>query len=358
MAPPKPIADGWTEGSGLPPNFIPECPRCGYDLSGQAGVARDQSPRPPTGTCSECGLEFEWRLVLSPGLAGWLWFIESAGKRLTRACVTTTWRALNPMGFWRDVRLKTQVVPSRIARWVITTFGILIFTLAVLVFAQALAFATLATRTVTWSRPVTRPLNGNFTMPTPTGLTGANISAVQLKYVIDVAKQDLVATWSGNRWMPPRGPVTLTWALGATLTAPLIVLALPHTRARAKVRGVHILRASAYSFCWLAVLCLWSVALRTVELALTIRDILSTANPNTLGWSFTMRSLPFSAMSGGSAIVAALIIAFWLTIYWTYALARGWRMRENDSLPAMFSIIACSVLGGLAFMFWIGELLP
>lgn len=356
MAPPKPTPEAWPEESQLPQNFTPECPRCGYDLSGQAAVARDQSPRPPTGTCSECGLSFEWRLVLSPGLAGWLWFIESAGKRLTRACLITTWRALNPLRFWHDVRLETQVVPPRIARWAITTFGILFLALSLLVLTQAVAFATVATRTVTWGTIGTPGSRAVFN--TPTGIAPANINAVTFQSVIVAAQQDLSATWNNRRWMPPRGPTTLYWAIGATLMAPLVVLALPHTRARAKVRHTHILRATAYSSCWLVILCLWSIMLRAVELALTIADILRSANPSNLGWGFTMRRLPFSAMTGGFAMLAAVLIAIWLAVYWSSVLIRGWRMRSEDTLPACLSIFACSVLAGFAFAFWAGELLP
>lgn len=356
VAPTQPTPHAWPDEAQLPQNFTPECPRCGYDLSGQAAVAREQSPRPPTGTCSECGLSFEWRLVLSPGLAGWLWFIESAGKRLTRACLITTWRALNPPRFWRDVRLETQVVPQRIARWAVTTFGILFLALSFLVLAQAVAFATVATRTMTWTTLPATP-GSRAVFSTPTGLAAANPAAITLQSVLDSARQDLAETWNLRRWGAPRGPITLMWAIGATLMAPLVVLALPHTRARAKVRHTHILRATAYSFCWLVALCLWSMVLRTVELALTIADILRTANPTNLGWGFTMRRLPFSAMEGGFAMLAAVLIAIWLAVYWSMVLSRGWRMRSEDALPATLSIFACSFLAGLALAFWVGQLI-
>jgi hypothetical protein len=359
MDSPKPAPGGWPDAGGLPVTFTPECPRCGYDVSGQATLARQQSPRPTTGTCSECGLAFEWRLVLNPSLAGWLWFIESTGRRLHRACFITTWRALYPPRFWQDVRLETKVVPSRIARWAITTFGVLFLALSILVIAQAVAFATVGTRTAILTPMTTPGTPGNPTTTiwsAPTGMNPANLGSLTLQGVIDAARHDLNATWGGRRGIPPRGAASLLWALGATMMAPLVVFALPHTRARAKVRSLHVFRAAAYSFSWLVALCVWSIALRSVELVLTVSDILSNANPSQFGWGFTMRRLPFSAMSGGFGVIAALVIAAWFVLHWSMVLARGWRMQTADAVPAALSIFACSSLAGLAFMLYVGDL--
>jgi len=88
---------------------------------------------------------------------------------------------------------------------------------------------------------------------------------------------------------------------------------------------------------------------------LNVTDILRPANPNNLGWRFTMRRLPFSAMTGGSAMLAAVVIAIWLAVYWSSVLIRGWRMRSEDALPSTLSIFACSILAGFAIAFWAGE---
>lgn len=104
---------------------LPECPRCGYDLQGQiaawhpAGDTQPDAACPTTGTCSECGLDFEWRFILVEGLASPKWFFETTRSRLVRSVIRTWVHSLSPPKFWRDVRLEVTPRIWRLAIYVV-----------------------------------------------------------------------------------------------------------------------------------------------------------------------------------------------------------------------------------------------
>lgn len=282
---------------------------------------------------------------MSPGLAGWLWFIESAGKRLTRACVITAWRALNTARFWRDVQLETHVVPHRIVRWAVATFSVLFLVLGLCAAIGAVVNAAYSTRAPVWAA-------GSLS------LSPVNYSAITPKLVLDAMSYDLTATWQTAGWMPPHGPTGLLWTIGASVMAPVVVLALPHTRSRAKVRGAHIFRAAAYGFAWLAPFCVASIALRVVEVASWTVGTLGNPAVAPSPWRATpfLPRLGVSLMGGGTATFVAVVMGIWLGVYWAMVLFRGWRMRRADAVPAALSVYACMFLAGYAFAFWAGEL--
>jgi hypothetical protein len=93
----------------------PACPRCGYDQSGAVRSWERASPPacPLEGTCPECGLGLEWRLVFRPELAPEARTFEQAERRLVRAFIRTYWLALRPWALWQLVRLEQRVRVGR-----------------------------------------------------------------------------------------------------------------------------------------------------------------------------------------------------------------------------------------------------
>jgi len=63
-----------------PPNVDDaRCPRCGYDLRGAVATWNDTCPM--SGTCTECGLFFEWAELFSAVFAMPPWCVEAAQRR-------------------------------------------------------------------------------------------------------------------------------------------------------------------------------------------------------------------------------------------------------------------------------------
>jgi hypothetical protein len=93
------------------------CPRCGYDLRGTVSAWRDACPL--AGTCTECGLWFEWSELLNPGLYPPQWCVEYARGpwrflgRAVRTLALTAW----PFGFWRSLKMVHDVRPRRLAAY-------------------------------------------------------------------------------------------------------------------------------------------------------------------------------------------------------------------------------------------------
>jgi hypothetical protein len=97
-------------GSGPPDwgriDFDPECPRCGYNLR---GLERAR--------CPECGLQFDWAVLIQRHVDRGAFLIEHAWRRRPlRSFAETAWRALFPWRFWRIVQIEESVcVPALLA---------------------------------------------------------------------------------------------------------------------------------------------------------------------------------------------------------------------------------------------------
>ncbi|MHC4613719.1 MAG: hypothetical protein ACYTAU_09105, partial [Planctomycetota bacterium] len=99
-----------------PPNLDDaRCPRCGYDLRG--AVATWDATCPMTGTCTECGLSFEWAELLSAAFAMPRWCVEAPQRLrgLPAQAVATFARSWLPWRFWAELRMSH---PSRWGRLV------------------------------------------------------------------------------------------------------------------------------------------------------------------------------------------------------------------------------------------------
>lgn len=94
-------------------NTQPACPRCGYDLSGE--IARWETSCPTDGLCTECGLDFAWRDLLSPRFATPRDSLEHApGGFLKLGLINKpaarTWlRTLRPWVLWSHLRMEHPI---------------------------------------------------------------------------------------------------------------------------------------------------------------------------------------------------------------------------------------------------------
>ncbi len=94
------------------------CPRCGYDLRG--AVAGWAECCPLAGTCTECGLELEWGLLLNPALQCPRWCVEYSNGAwgLPRRAARTLVRSFRPWSFWRALRMTDEIRWRRLAGYV------------------------------------------------------------------------------------------------------------------------------------------------------------------------------------------------------------------------------------------------
>jgi len=103
----------------VPKAVAPECPRCGYDVSGTMSTWTNECPL--AGTCSECGYEFQWKHLLGPMLGVPKWFFETARRKKIRAAISTSVRTLAPWKFWTAVRMGTPMSEPRLCVLMITS---------------------------------------------------------------------------------------------------------------------------------------------------------------------------------------------------------------------------------------------
>lgn len=90
-----------------PPSVL-ECPRCGHLL----GVMADEAKRrgETRGTCSECGLDVEWRRLRTEGVAP-AWFVEArcSPRSIVRRAFGTLARTARPFRFWASLDLALPI---------------------------------------------------------------------------------------------------------------------------------------------------------------------------------------------------------------------------------------------------------
>lgn len=260
------------------------CPRCGYDQQGV--IASWTSACPITGICSECGYGFRWIDILHPERKLLPGFVEHAKGRWRcwlAAFRTLAW-ALLPWVFWSKVKLHYEPRPRRLWLWLVTIFG-------------SLWLATAAMRV---------------------GAFYGNTRGTPPMELVNAVLFPLCIWWSGSsievllmEWSSLYFGVLATSALW-----PLLLLVLPETRRRAKVRKVHVLRASIYGFAYLAVHL--ALLLISAFMGMVVGD-----------WyvSLAMQG-PVIDFLDQSGLVYALALFAWISIWWWFTLAKGFQIRR------------------------------
>ena len=96
---------------GAGPGRAVECPRCGYDQSGEVRLWAACCPL--RGRCSECGLELDWSAIYSGGVSRWS--LEGVAPFGVTRLLGTLWRSVWPDALWSrgGVTMETQHSLSR-----------------------------------------------------------------------------------------------------------------------------------------------------------------------------------------------------------------------------------------------------
>ena len=245
------------------------CARCGYLLQ----VPRDAGETDREGVCTECGLLFSWKRLLSGELFAPRWLVEHAPS-LLRAVVSipaTILAAMIPWWLWRKLRMEHPIRPMR---WILLLVGfafagfVLIRGTAVVRLGWAMqeAEATLWSASVGGATFVTGRIdiaNGEmakalarafFSPSTPTTLT---VDYVPLR-ALDSSGATVPLPPKATRphTFPPLSgwieegfarAMSSSWIAGGAATVSVgAFVALPIARRRAKVRWRHIARAWVY----------------------------------------------------------------------------------------------------------------
>ncbi len=281
-------------------------------------------------TCAECGLEFDWRDVLSSTQKLPHWCVEYARGvvNLMRRVTLTLQISLWPPRFWRELKMTH---PSRWGR-LVAFYGILVVgCYAMLVISHALAAAS-----------VWRNLQPQLSQGSTTNTNGweyiANSASRPLS---DVSYAQVVNPGGGMSGLPsPRAqfgnwdsfldvPVAL---LSFAIACPLVFLALPHSMRRARVRWSHILRIVMYGGCWLVIpvyLIFLTVALERLPDSAITRLMLGPARGVT------------------NLAIAAVIPG--LMVWWASAVRHYLRMSEPRKV--WLSVVTIALLASLATMY-------
>jgi hypothetical protein len=301
------------------------CPRCGYDLRGT--VATWDGTCPISGTCTECGLFFEWAELFSAAFAMPRWCVEAAEphRRLPRQAVVTFARSWLPWRFWSMLRM------SHASRWrrLVAYLGLFV---AVLYPAFALCHGRVAWQQ--WKSVAAQRIS----MPSTDG-EAVFWQAVALP-LSNESIGNFTSTRRGFTWSyetPLRLFLLYWYELSVMLVTALLMhagcgltyAALPITRRRCKVRWAHVVRVTLYGY----VVVVPAVALSLVASPLAMRG------------------------AGAASFVAPLAVGAWGAIpvmevlWWTAATARYLRMPH--ALGVGLAVTVVGILFSLAIMAWV-----
>jgi hypothetical protein len=311
----------------------PICPRCGYDLQGQVatwhvqGADTDGASCPAASTCSECGLLFEWRLAFRPHLANVPWFVEcQSAMRLAYSTLRTSIRALVPFTFWRHVALESPRDAKRRAWWLLCTLLVWPFIVsAIMLVVSCVAVAINPSPTVLW--------NGSAWVVTQTPSSWDLLISRSLAIFPDFPSVFTSPVLALAPVLRVEGAVLLLCgSLSGAAGFPFMLVVLPFSRAKSKVRIVHLARASAYA--------LAPAPLLVALICYTVYDY---------------GPLPVWVPAGIAALLSAIVNPMgktvlivlgaplvWFGLWWLAALRVGFRMK--DWLPVLLSMLVPSAL--------------
>jgi hypothetical protein len=251
------------------------CPRCAYDVSGPVPTWPDAGACPLEGTCTECGLRFEWVDLFRPERIYPRWSFEHARSWHLLALIRTLWRPLVPSNLWGQMRL---AAPVRLVRLLILVI-IALLTAHIGVIGVRYASGTVALWRSVWF------VSGSVRMtPRPS-------------FDFDALRNLLLWPY-GSEWdrlIGPLGLIILAW--GAL--APLPFFVLQQTLAKSKVRPAHLLRAWAYSVVLLAAILLLDALLMGGQVYIYRNSI-----------------IPVSPLFSMLGVLLWIIACFWLARWW------------------------------------------
>ena len=296
----------------------PSCPRCGYDVSGVIGTWTDRCPL--RGICSECGFDFQWVDVLRPELLRLGGFAEHAGSpgQAIRWGVRTWLWALRPWVFWRRVELRHAPRVPAMGLWLALSFAP----------GLALTWLVGVLLWMTYASPGQR----------------ADPAALLSPWL------ELVTPWLDRRWLwwnrwgkPFWHAVTLP-LLMCSCFWPLLLWVLGTTRARARVRIEHVVRAGVFGLSWLVPVLLVRVADYLFGLATLTADLLLP------GSGMTPRRGSVSDWMAPYWRVWLLLGFVWIQAWWLcairygFGLPRSWVVWSVLSIPVTLALLLTVIL--------------
>jgi hypothetical protein len=280
-----------------------------------------------TGTCTECGLSFEWAELFSVAYAMPRWCVEAAQRlrRLPGQAVATFARSWLPWRFWSVLRMSH---PSRWRR-LVAYLGLFAAVLYV-TFAVAHGLAVWQTWRNTMTYVSYTPTTGGWpvfwhaaALPLSDQSIGGFTVPGRIVWTYETPLEVFAYVW-------PELPLLLLAVLLMHAGCGLTYAALPITRRRCKVRWSHIVRVTLYGYALFApAVVLFLAATPTSRAGAAVGGLLAPV-----------------------ASVAWLAIPFMEVAWWTAATSRYLRM------PHAWGVgVAVAVVGGLfalAVVGWIG----
>lgn len=297
----------------------PSCPRCGYDLSGQAATWNHErsSACPLAGVCSECGAEMDWREAFTGQWARVPGFFEHAPwwRMPDTALRTLSWVVV-PWRFWGRVRLADRVRLGPLLLWLPVLVSMAYILDAVMQCVITLAYR-LQNAPVAGESPLVEELRWCLTTRFDRARSHFESSRVS----------DLILN------TPPMAVVTVIYGL----CWPAFVVILSKSRERAGIHRKHVARAWVYSFVWIILpLARWFLddASRLFALLGPPHSMMSPPEGPELWLSDSAKAL-------GSWSWTRFYPAAWLSLWWYFALGRGLRM---DRPLVTWAILQAAVL--------------
>lgn len=354
------------------------CPRCGYDQRGAIVTWTETCPL--EGTCSECGLKFEWPELLSDHVRWPRWCVEFATGLLVfpiRAATTlafTVW----PWGFWRSLRMHHEIRWRRIIAYLVllSASTYILFSvgqglIAVRVWSALQRPNTMVNRPVptTINAPlsaiVIRAMFAPFSTCSPSTIAYGGLKLEfpsPASFLPDVNGSTFVTTngvwvyspqWDGWYYNPVSTPPPSVYSPGRSWFArgvagtlallghcaltlvfsTALFAVLPQTRQRYKVRWSHLVRIAVYAFATLTL-----PLLIYIEHGQISRMLLHSASFD-LHWLFWL---------------CFVYWPLWLICWWAAAsrlymrIPHAWGVAASVVLAGMLCSFACGYLSMIA----------
>jgi len=301
------------------------CPRCDYDLDGAVAAFTEQCPL--QGTCSECGMAFEWANLLRADRQQLPWLFEHT-RRPGRGFLATLWCSLFPARFWSRVKMWHVPVKMRLWTFAIVCGGGLSVAISLLLIALHLLVAVMFGK----------------------GGAGSSVPTWQVAVVDSLLYPFAVEQWWGNGWvMQGIGvnwsfiyvPILCLW--GINLSWPLMMLMLSESRRESRVKRVHVLRAWAYSMWWGVAMTIGLVGLHVMSSVINIAQAVGWARGSQSVMSLqqdVMMLLYQSGMERWALPFWALMVFLWTARWWWVVIVRYWQFSRPGVVYWLIFIVS------------------
>lgn len=309
-----------------PINAKPICPKCGYDQSGE--IATWESSCPVDGRCPECGLAFAWADVMDPARTALWWYVEHASSTLgiIKRSAGTLRRLALPWVFWRLVGFESAVRLKVLGVW------------AVMLMIGVHLLVSIPAGMGFWHVASIRYYGSLGNLYQNAGFKGLLMPVINAlgSPFIDVGvsyrtgELTLFSGFSSDGVMRDAFLTTFPF-IGMTLLWMIVLLVMPTTRRRAKIRSAHVLRAGLIS-------------------AMTIFFAFELSR-GAHGLDMFASKGVFVGFAWERALTESMIpiMMIWVLVFWASAIRVGWKIRPSGLLISMGSI--ASLLGGFAIYY-------